>query len=95
MGRRRFDHFFEELSVALGVLVPRYPLWLELEAWGAHPEHLSRSELIRFCNGRLDAFLADHCLSQSGAPRRRLERALRRFDPRHATPYEHMARLGR
>ena len=94
MDRRRFDHLYEELSVALGRLVPRYALWLHVSELGMDPDCLSRSEAVRFCRSHLHDFLSEHALALGDRQERRLVRAIGRFDPRHLTPYEHMARLG-
>ena len=48
MGRRRFDHLHSELSVAVGRLVSRYALWLQLRELGWDPEGLSRSQAVVF-----------------------------------------------
>ena len=94
MNRRRFDHLFQELSVALGELAPRYALWLHMSETGIDPEALTRSQARRYCAEHLDGFLDAHQLRLSGRLRRRLEREVARFDPRRPTPYDHMARLG-
>ncbi len=93
--RRRFDHFFEELSVSLDRLAPRYALWLRMGEAGLDPERLTREGAIRFCRLHLSAFLGEHELTLPEGRRRRFERAVTRFDPAHPTPYEHMARIGR
>ena len=64
MERRRFDHLFLELSVALGALAPRYALWLrihefgelgapgeprELDELGCCADTLGREELVASC----------------------------------------------
>jgi hypothetical protein len=92
--RRRFDHLFEELSVGLGRLAPRYALWLHMGEAGLDPERLSRADATRFCRLHLSAFLGDHGLALKPRQRRRVERAVARFDPSLPTPYDHMARLG-
>lgn len=94
MRRRRFDHLVLELSLAVGEPVPRFPLWLELHAFGADPEDLSREAALAFCGAPLGQFLEAHRLRLTPRRRRRLERALRRFDPRVVTPCEHLERLG-
>ena len=94
MDRRRFDHLYEELSVALGRLVPRYALWLHMGELGMDPERLSRSDAVQFCRRHLHDFLSGQHLALRDRQERRLVRAVDRFDPRHPTPYEHMARLG-
>lgn len=94
MDRRRFDHFFEELSVALDRLAPRYALWLHMGEVGLDPERLSRRDAVTFCAEHLTDFLADQGLRLADARRRRLAREVARFDPSRPTPYDHMARLG-
>ncbi len=94
MRRRRFDHFFEELSVALDRLAPRYALWLHMGEVGIDPEQLSQDEAVAFCELHLTRFLVAEGLSLAPRTRRRLERSIGRFDPDRPTPYEHMARLG-
>jgi hypothetical protein len=93
MARRRFDHLVLEISLAVGELIPRYPLWLRLHELGWNPERLSPQATIAFCGAPLTRFLADHGLALSGRARRRLERNLRRYDPAIPTPYERMARI--
>ena len=93
MQRRRFDHLFVEISLAVGRHLPRYPLWLTLKELGMEPEQLSREAAIEFCDRHLTAFVArcgDHL-----SPRqlRRLQRAVARYDPEIPTPYERMARI--
>jgi hypothetical protein len=94
VGRRRFDHLHAELSVALGQLVPRYALWLYLNELGWNPERLTRGQAVVLCDEHLESFLAGRGWSLQRAARLRLRRTLSRFDPRFATPYETMARLG-
>jgi hypothetical protein len=94
MERRRFDHLYEELSVALGRLAPRYALWLHMGEVGCDPERLSRDAALAYCRTNLRGFLRRHRLFLPERRHRSLERSLSRFDPRHPTPYEHMARLG-
>jgi hypothetical protein len=93
LGRRRFDHLFTELSVAAGVRVPRYALWLALHEAAIDPEALSREGALAFCDGPLPGFLRAHGLSLGPRRARELRRAVARFDPRHPTPYERFAAL--
>jgi hypothetical protein len=92
--RRRFDNLFEELSVALGRLAPRYALWLHMGEQGLDPNALSQDEALGFLRDHLPDFLHEHDLWLSDAGARKLEKTVGRFDPQHLTPYEHMARLG-
>jgi hypothetical protein len=93
MGRRRFDHLVTELSVAAAVRVPRFPLWLTLRELGADPEDLTRDQAVAFCGTPLTRFLREQGLVLQPRTRRRLERAVSRYDPAIPSPYERMARL--
>jgi hypothetical protein len=95
MGRRRFDHLWTELSVELGRLAPRYPLWLALHEAGLDPERLGAQGALRFCDGPLDAFLRAHGLVLPARRARSLRRRVARFDPALPTPYERFAALTR
>jgi hypothetical protein len=95
VGRRRFEYLVVELSVALGHLVPRYPLWLRLHELGWNPEELEGDQLLAFYDGYLDQFLAEQGWALTAPSRRRIRRRLACFDPRHRTPYEIMEALGR
>ena len=94
MDRRRFEHLVVEMSLALGLQVPRYPLWLFLHERGFDPEQLSAVGVLAFCNGPLTGFLADRGLALRPRQLRRLRRAVRRFDPAVPTPCERLAHLG-
>jgi hypothetical protein len=93
--RRRFDHLWAELSVELGRLVPRYPLWLALHEFGLDPERLAVQDLLRFWDGPLPAFLRAHGLFLPPRRARSLRRRVARFDPSLPTPYERFAALTR
>jgi hypothetical protein len=93
VGRRRFTHLHTEVSVAVGELVPRWALWLELEQRGLSPERLTRDGVLAFRERHLAAFLAEHRLSLDARAARRLSRRLARFDPRRPTPEEVLERL--
>ena len=82
--RRRFDQLATELSVVLGVAVPRHALWL------ATAPHLSSAEgAAAFCGAPLDAFLACERLAPPpAAARLRLRHAIARFEPARRTPEE-------
>lgn len=88
MSRRRFDHLFEEISLQIGRLAPRYALWLHLRELGLDPEHLSRDEAIDFCEDGLPRFLCEHELSLSRRQQISLRRAVARHDPTVRTPAE-------
>lgn len=93
MRRRRFDHLFEEVSLRLGRLAPRYALWLRLREGGIDPDALSRAEALRFSHEELPAVLAEHGLSLRPAAARSLARAVARYDPGVPTPAEWLSRL--
>jgi hypothetical protein len=89
LARRRFDHLAAELSVALGMRVPRHALWL------AAALHLgSARTAAAFCDAPLDAFLADEQLHPLRTRERaRLRRAVARFDAAQRAPEEILAAL--
>lgn len=91
--RRWFDHLFAELSVELGRLAPRYPLWIRIGELGVDPARLRGEDVVSFCDLHLAGFLADHGLTLSTRRRRKLARNLSRFDPYRQTPSDHMARI--
>jgi hypothetical protein len=86
--RRCFDPLYEELSVQLGRLAPRYALWLRLREGGLDPESLTQAEALDFSRQELPGFLAEHGLALTPRASRRLVRAVARHDPRHPTPAE-------
>ncbi len=87
--RRRFDHLATELSVAIGVAVPRHALWL-----AAAPHLESGERTAEFCGAPLDGFLARERLAPpSPRERARLSRSVARFDPSRRTPEEIVAGL--
>jgi len=92
-GRRRFDHLVTELSVAVGVKVPRYALWLRIHEYGWNPDELSREAAISFCGTPLSSFLATRGLRLRAHRQRRLKREMERYDPAIPTPYERMERF--
>ena len=91
MSRRLFEHLLAEISVAIGVRISRYGLWLCLREEGFDPEALTRSAVLAFCEGPLEGFLAErgHPLGERG--RRRLLRSVARFDPTRPTPEERLS----
>jgi hypothetical protein len=93
MRRRRFDHLFEELSVRMGRLAPRYALWLRMRELGLDAEALSREDAIAFCRDHLAAFLHEHELALRPHDARELVRSVARHDPAVRTPAEWIARL--
>jgi hypothetical protein len=87
--RRRFDHLAAELSLALGVRVPRHALWL---ASARHLESAARA--ADFCGAPLDEFLCEAALpALRGPSRERLRRAIARFDGGRPTAAEIVAVL--
>ncbi len=94
MGRRRFDHLVIELSLALGLSVPRYRLWLRLHEEGFDPERLVLSQVLAFCADPLELFLEELGLELRPRRLRRLRRAVERFDPEVLSPYERIAESG-
>jgi hypothetical protein len=92
-GRRRFDNLHTELSVALGVAIPRFGLWMELHECNMDPERLTQEEAMAFCDGPLESYLHRRGLSLRRRALRRLCRKVRKYDPSIATPYERFAAL--
>ena len=88
MSRRRFDHLFEEISLQIGQLAPRYALWLHLRELGLDPDRLTRDEVIAFCEVELPRFLREHELALSRRQSLSLLRAVARHDPSVRTPAE-------
>lgn len=88
MSRRRFDHLFEEISLQIGRLAPRYALWLHLRERGLDPERLSRDEIVEFCQHGLTDFLCEHEMALSQRQILSLLRAVSRHDPSVRTPSE-------
>jgi len=82
-----------ELSVALGVAVPRFDLWMELHEWNIDPERLTREETIAFCEGLLESFLHERGLFLRPRALRRLCRKVAKYNPIIPTPYERFAAL--
>jgi len=88
MSRRRFDHLFEEISLQIGRLAPRYALWLHLRELGLDPDRLTRDEVIAFCEVELPRFLREYELALSRRQSLSLLRAVARHDPSVRTPAE-------
>lgn len=93
MRRRLFDHLVLEISLALGRPMPRYALWLHLHGAGLDPEEIRCDQAAAYCGDPLAAFLAERGLALGWRRRRRLMRAVRRFDSTLPTPEEHFARF--
>ena len=88
MSRRRFDHLFEEISLQIGRLAPRYALWLHLREGGLDPDRLTRDEVVAFCREGLPRFLCEHQLALSPRQLLSLLRAVARHDPSVRSPAE-------
>jgi hypothetical protein len=93
VGRRRFDHLFIEISLAVDALVPRYALWLRIHELGFDPDSLSGEQATALCDGPLRSFLSECGFWLSPRAEGRVRRAVEGFDPRVQTPEEHLARL--
>ena len=91
MRRRRFDHLFEEISVRIGRLAPRYALWLRLRELGMDADRLSRDDVVTFCRDHLELFLREHDLLLAPRQVRDLLRSVARHDPTLRTPAEWLA----
>ena len=91
--RRRFEHLFVQLSVALGELAPRYALWLQIAEAGWDPETLNRDAIAAFCEQDLADFLTEHGLELAPRRFRRLVRAVSRFDASQPTADEQLSAL--
>jgi len=90
--RRGFDRLFAEISVSVGQIVPRFALWLRIHEHGLHPDRLTRAQAQAFCREALPRFLLEHGIELDAGAQRRLERALRCFDPRRPAPEDWLAR---
>jgi hypothetical protein len=88
VSRRRFDHLVAEISVAAGARIPRYDLWLWIHSHGGDPEAMTTRATVAFCDGPLLRFLAERDLQLSPRARRRLLRAVGRYDPDVPSPEE-------
>ena len=91
--RRRFEHLFVELSVALGELAPRYALWLRIAESRGDPEELSSDSVSAFCREDLSAFLTEHGLALAPRKLRRLIATVSKFDASQRTPEEQLTAL--
>jgi hypothetical protein len=88
VSRRRFDHLVAEISVAAGIRIPRYDLWLWIHDHGCDPEAMTARATVAFCDGSLSNFLAERDLELSPRAQRRLLRAVSRYDPDVPSPEE-------
>ena len=93
MQRRYFEHLYNELCVAAKRRVSRYDLWLLVWEAGRDPDELGTNEAHYFVEHNLGPFLREEGVALDQRTRRRLERSILRFDPRHPTPEEWMLRL--
>ena len=78
MSRRVFNKLHEELSLAAGAPVPRWPLYQDVQDAGFDPEAMSPEEASLWCK-------------DNGHPK--VARKLRRYNPDLETPEEVMERL--
>ena len=85
MSRLVFNYLFVELSISVGVRLPRYALWLQLHDLGLDPEHLRLVDALAFCDGPAETFLADRGHTLSRRDHRKLRKSMARFDPIRAT----------
>lgn len=81
MRRKRFNQLVAELSVLAGEPIDRYALWMRFHDLGLEPESLSHLQVLRFCDGHLEAFVAEQGLRISRRGYRKLLRALTRDEP--------------
>ena len=95
MSRRLFEYLFVELSVSVGTRIPRYALWLHLHDLGWNPEALKTTEVLSFCDGPMESFLADRGFRLSPRAQSRLRKSLERFDPLRPLPHEILERWSR
>jgi hypothetical protein len=92
MSRRRFEHLFVEISLAVDARIPRYRLWLHLREQGLDPEALSREAALDYCRGPLQRFLAAQGFWLLERERRHLLRSVARFAAEIPTPEEYFSR---
>ena len=93
MQRRYFDHLYNEICVAVNRRISRYDLWLKVWDGGGDPDDLNREQAHYFVDNHLSALLAEEGSCLRGKPRRRLERRILDFDPKHPTPEEWLGRV--
>lgn len=91
MSRRYFEHLYNEISVAVGRRISSYALWLLVWESGGDPDQLSPEHARVFVENHLPSLLAEEGCPLEGRARKRLEKRLLRFDPRHPTPAEWLA----
>ncbi len=89
-----FERLCFAIELALGRPAPRWPLWLHLRESGIDPERAGAASLRPAVEQALASIRAELGSPFSPQERRRLRRALARFDPRFAPAYEHAERLG-
>jgi len=88
MQRRFFEHLYCEVCVAVDRRISRYDLWLLMWEGGGDPDELTQEQAAYFIENNLTALLAEESCLLSPRARKRLERRILRFDPRHPTPEE-------
>lgn len=92
MQGRYFAHLYNEICVAVNRRISRYDLWLLLWDGGGDPDELTHSQARYFIENSLSALLAEQGAALDDRARRRLEKRILRFDPRHPTPEEWLTR---
>ena len=93
MQRRYFEHLYNEICVAANRRISRYDLWLLVWESGGDPDELTTERAHYFVANNLSALLAEEGVCLERRVRRRLERSILRFDPRHPTPEEWIVRI--
>jgi hypothetical protein len=95
VSRRLFEYLFVELSVSVGTRIPRYALWLHLHDLGWNPEALKTADVLAFCDGPMERFLADRGFSLNRRAQSGLRKSLAKFDPLRPQPHEILERWSR
>lgn len=89
-----FERLCFTLELALERPTPRWQLWLRLREGGVDPDSARAASLRPAAEQAMASVRAELGSPLSPRERVRLRRALARFDPRVAPPYEHAERLG-
>jgi hypothetical protein len=95
LNRRLFDHLFAEISVAAGIRLPRYALWLALHDLGSNPDSMTTDQALAFIDGAMPSFLRQRGLAVPPRTSRRLRKRIAKFAPGHPTPSERLESWGR
>jgi hypothetical protein len=91
--RQRFDHLVEAISLAVGVPIPRYRLWLRFHDHGCDPETITANMAVAFCDGPLKSFLAEEGLRIGNWARRQLRKEVMHYDPQVVRPEDRLGPL--